>query len=131
LSAALRCADGRARHRGSYPPPIIGPSGALMPGRLASPGSGARPAAARAGSLIRRRCSGLPRLAAAAAEAQLLGQRRALLGIGRRGQRVVDRQAPTLQILLAAQPMARAQMPAQHLALPATIETDDGVALHR
>src|SRR4051794_1676833 len=74
---------------------------------------------------------GHPRLPAAAAEPQLLRQARALLGIGGRGQRVIARQAPAPQILLSAQAMPGAQVPAQHLALPAAFKADHRVALYR
>ena len=101
-------------------PPREGPGPGAAVGRVA--GAAARPG-------VRFPPAGL--LPGAAAEAQLLGKAGALLGIVRRGQRVFRRQIPSLQVLLAGQSVAGAQMAAQHLAFPAAVEANDRVALYR
>src|SRR6185437_4439344 len=74
------------------------------------PGTGARDSAA---------------LAAACAEADLLGETRALLGIIRSYHRIVGRQAPALAIGLGRQLIGGHQMPLQHLKFFAVLETND------
>src|SRR5947207_3430002 len=56
-----------------------------------------------------------PRPAALAAEAQLLRHCRALLGVGRRSQRMIARQIPTPQIFGGLQSMPSAEVPTQCL----------------
>ena len=71
------------------------------------------------------------RPAALAPEAELLGHRRALLGVGGGGQRVIARQLPTAQIFGNPQPVPGPEMPPQSLAAEPAFQAYDIVMLHR
>src|SRR3712207_4322080 len=67
--------------------------------------------------------------AALGAEADLLGQRAALLGIVRSDHRIVGIEAPLLPIFVRGHLVMRHQVPLQHLQLLAVFQADDVVRL--
>src|SRR5712691_8017445 len=66
-----------------------------------------------------------------ASEAALLCQCRAPLRVARSRQRMIRRQFPARAIRRGFEPMSDADVPAQHLAAEAAVETDHIVLLHR
>ena len=68
---------------------------------------------------------------APAAETEFLRHRRALFGVGGRGQWMVVRQIPPPEVFADLQPVPHAQMPAQGLAFKTAFEADNMIALHR
>src|SRR3954470_24548678 len=73
----------------------------------------------------------LPAALAAFAQADLLGEVAALLGIVRRHHRIVGRQVPALAIFVGAHLVARPQITLQHLQLFAVLQADHVLVLHR
>ena len=65
------------------------------------------------------------------AEADLLGERRAVARVVRRHHRIIGRQAPALAILLGGHVVGGLEMALQHLELLAVFETDDVVGENR